>query len=68
MNEFGDTAMTHEQVDDESTPFYTTATVNFLTELPDHMQDAEWHEQHKLRYRRVLRDQAHSFVEALGMD
>ncbi|MCH8043552.1 MAG: DUF2461 family protein [Planctomycetes bacterium] len=54
-----------EIADDEATPFFTTATVEFLKELPDHVQDAEWHEEQKLRYQRVLRDPARSLVEAL---
>lgn len=60
-----ETAEEVEEPDDERTPFFTTATVEFLKELPDHVQDAEWHEEQKLRYQRVLRDPARSFVEAL---
>lgn len=54
-----------EGADEEGTPFFNTATVTFLRELPDHVQDAEWHEKQKLRYQRVLRDPARSLVEAL---
>ena len=54
-----------EGADEEGTPFFTTATVTFLKELPDHVQDAEWHEEQKLRYQRVLRDPARSLAEAL---
>jgi hypothetical protein len=54
-----------ESADDEGTPFFTTASTKFLKELPDHVQDAEWHEEQKLRYERVLRDPVRSLVEAL---
>jgi hypothetical protein len=54
-----------EGADEGVVPFFTTATVNFLKELPDHVQDAEWHEDQKLRYQRLLRDPARSLVEAL---
>ncbi len=54
-----------EGADVERTPFFTTATVIFLKELPDHVQDVQWHEEQKARYQRVLRDPARSLVEAL---
>jgi uncharacterized protein (DUF2461 family) len=54
-----------EDADEEGTPFFTTATVTFLKELPDHVQDAEWHERQKLRYQQVLREPARLLTEAL---
>jgi len=54
-----------EGADDEGTPFFTTATIEFLKELPDHVQDADWHEKQKARYQRVLRNPVRSLVEAL---
>ena len=54
-----------EGPDEEGTPVFTTATVTFLKELPDHVQDANWHEQQKLRYQRVLRDPTRFLADAL---
>jgi len=55
--------------DDESgekeTPGFTTATVEFLKELPAHVMDGEWHEQNNGRYRTVLQGPAQSLVDAL---
>jgi hypothetical protein len=53
-----------EDVDQEQV-FFTTATVDFIKELPNHVQDAEWHAQNKLKYQQVLRDPARSLVEVL---
>jgi uncharacterized protein (DUF2461 family) len=51
--------------DDENAPFFTSATTEFMKELPDHVQDADWHEKQKSRYQRVLRNPVRSLVEAL---
>jgi hypothetical protein len=51
----------------EKSPTYTQQTVEFLLELPDHVEDGEWHEKNKRRYQRVLRDPSQSVVEQIAV-
>jgi hypothetical protein len=44
---------------------YTTSTIAFLKELPQHVQDAGWHARNKTRYEQVLRDPTRELVEQL---
>jgi len=44
---------------------FTSATVEFVRELPLHVGDGGWHKENKLRFQRVLRDPARSLVESL---
>jgi MoxR-like ATPase len=54
-----------EEAANEAQPFFTTATVEFVKELPAHTEDPEWHEKNKQRYHKVLRDPARLVVESL---
>ena len=51
----------------EATPFtgYTNATVEFLNELPAHVNDTSWHQANRDRYCNVLRDPTRRLVEML---
>jgi hypothetical protein len=50
----------------EVVPGYSDQTVAFLLELPNHVEDGEWHEQNKRRYQRVLRDPSQFIVEEIA--
>ncbi len=54
-----------DESEEKDTPGFTTATVEFLTELPAHVADGEWHEQNKERYRTVLQGPSNLLVEML---
>ena len=64
------TAGVPDDVNDETevgeSPLYTFETVEFLQELPNHVNDGSWHEQNKRRYERVLRDPSQAMVEQLS--
>ena len=49
----------------QTTPGYTSATVEFLKELPAHINDVNWHEANKARFQNVLRDPSSRLVEML---
>jgi uncharacterized protein (DUF2461 family) len=59
------TEVEQDELGDSSSPGFTTATVAFLTELPEHITDAEWHEKNKDRYREVLQRPCQVLVEML---
>jgi len=54
-----------DPTDSETAPGYTSATVDFLKELPSHVSNADWHEANKDRYCTVLRDPTRRLVEML---
>jgi MoxR-like ATPase len=55
-----------EEGDDQSALIYSEQTVAFVLELPDHVDDGEWHDQNKRRYQRVLRDPSQAVVERIA--
>ena len=55
-----------ESAESQTTPGYTSATVEFLKELPAHVNDGEWHEANKARFQNVLRDPSRRLVEMLS--
>ena len=44
---------------------YTTSTITFLKELPQHVEDPNWHAENKKRYEQVLRDPTRELVEQI---
>jgi hypothetical protein len=44
---------------------YTSSTIAFLKELPQHTEDPDWHAANKKRYEQVLRDPTRELVEQL---
>ena len=44
---------------------YTTSTIAFLKELPQHIEDPDWHVENKKRYEQVLRDPTRELVEQI---
>lgn len=59
-------AVDDEGGDGETAPSYSAQTVTFLLELPDHVEDGEWHEHNKRRYQWVLRDPSLAVVEQIA--
>ena len=51
-----------EVADDER---YSEATVDFVSALPSHTTDKEWHKRNRERYQQVLRSPTSSLVESL---
>jgi MoxR-like ATPase len=53
--------------EDEEYPVsrYTSSTIAYLKELPEHVEDGEWHERNKKRYEQVLRDPTRELVEQI---
>jgi hypothetical protein len=54
-----------ESSENPTAPGYTSATVEFLKELPAHVNDGDWHEANKTRFHNVLRDPSGRLVEML---
>jgi hypothetical protein len=54
-----------DEFDSEAKPFYSAQTVEFLLELPNHVNDKAWHERNRRRYERVLRDPSQAIVDEL---
>ena len=54
-----------DENEEKDSPGFTTATVEFLTELPAHVTDGEWHERNKGRYRTDLQGPALALAEML---
>ncbi|MBC8872587.1 MAG: AAA family ATPase [Planctomycetes bacterium] len=44
---------------------YTSSTIAFLEELPQHTEDPDWHTENKKRYELVLRDPTRELVEQI---
>ena len=44
---------------------YTTSTIAYLKELPQHVDDSNWHAENKKRYEQVLRNPTRELVEQL---
>ncbi len=44
---------------------YTSSTIDFLLELPQHATDSKWHKENKRRYEKVLREPTRNLVEEL---
>ena len=57
------TEIEQDEMGTKNTPGFSTATVEFLLELPAHVNDGEWHVKNKGRYRSVLQGPCHSLVE-----
>jgi hypothetical protein len=54
-----------DELSSEANQRYSDQTVTFLLELPEHDNDATWHERNKRRYQRVLRDPSQATVDEL---
>ena len=51
--------------DEEPLLRYTSSTIAFMKELPQHTDDADWHEANRKRYEQVLRDPTRELVEQI---
>ncbi len=60
-----ETALDDDESDEPVTGTYTTDTVQFILDLPEHETDAAWHKQNKRRYETVLRDPSQQIVDQL---
>jgi len=54
-----------DTTESQTTPGYTSATVDFLKELPAHVNDGDWHDANKARFQSVLGDPSRRLVEML---
>jgi MoxR-like ATPase len=64
-DEAGASIIDDDDEDEEASPRYSDQTVEFLLELPSHVDDAKWHERNKQRYEYVLRDPSQAIVDQL---
>jgi MoxR-like ATPase len=53
------------EFDSEAKPGYSEQTLEYLLELPEHVNDRAWHEKNKRRYEQVLRDPSQAIVDEL---
>lgn len=59
------TEIEQDEIGTKNTPGFTDATVEFVLELPAHVNDGDWHLKNKERYRAVLQGPCQSLVEKI---